>query len=294
MPKNIEQETQAPPQQDNLQKDGKVPEKASEESHPQVSILIPIYNEEGILDQSVRDLALGCDALGISYELVLCENGSKDHTVEIAEQLCEELPPVHLLRYPEPNYGGALNAGIQSARGKNIICFEIDFYDISFVEIANVMLKKYDAVIGSKRSPGARDRRPWIRRFITWGFNTFLRIFYRFKGTDTHGIKAFRALQAKPIAASCMTDRDIFTTELVIRMERADFRMCEIPLEIEELRPAPINIMKRIPGTLKNLWRLWKATHKIKRPEHILDRISRPGEFVKDRSPMKSAARQND
>ena len=90
------------------------------------------------------------------------------------------------------------------------------------------------------------------------------------------------------------TDRDIFTTELVIRMERADFRMCEIPLEIEELRPAPINIMKRVPGTLKNLWRLWKATRKIKRPEHVLDRISRPGEFVEDRSPTKGMGRQND
>ena len=154
------------------------------------------------------------------------------------------------------------------------------------------MLKKYDAVIGSKRSPGARDRRPWVRRFITWGFNTFLRIFFRFKGTDTHGIKAFRTLPAKPIAASCQTDRDIFTTELVIRMERADFRMCEIPLEIEELRPAPINIMKRVPGTLKNLLLLWKATHKIKRPEHVLDRISRPGELVEHRDPIKRAAGQ--
>ena len=154
MPKNIEQESQGQSLQDNLLKDGKAPGKPGEESHPQVSILIPVYNEEGILDQSVRDLAQGCDALGISYELLLCENGSKDRTVEIAEQLCEELPSVRLLRYPEPNYGGALNAGIQIARGDNIVCFEIDFYDIPFVEIANVMLKKYDAVIGSKRSPG--------------------------------------------------------------------------------------------------------------------------------------------
>jgi glycosyltransferase involved in cell wall biosynthesis len=252
----------------------------SEAPRTQLSILIPVYNEEAILEHSVRDLVSGCDAAQIPYELVLCENGSRDRTVEIAERLCAELPSVRLLRYHEPNYGGALNAGIQGARGRNIICFEIDFYDIAFVEIANVMLKKYDAVIGSKRAPGSRDRRPWIRRFITWGFNTFLRVFFRFKGTDTHGIKAFRAEPAKPIAASCRTDRDIFTTELVIRMERSDLRMCEIPLEIEELRPAPINIAKRVPHTLKNLWRLWKATRGIKRPEHVLDRISRPKEVV--------------
>ncbi|HJP39513.1 MAG TPA: glycosyltransferase [Gammaproteobacteria bacterium] len=256
----------------------------------QVSIVIPVYNEEDILRRSVCDLVNGCDAHDIPYELVLCENGSTDRTVEIAEKLCEELAPVRLLRYPEPNYGGALNAGIQSARGENIICFEIDFYDIPFFEISNVMLKKYDAVIGSKRSPGARDRRPWIRRLITWGFNTFLRIFYGFKGTDTHGIKAFRAAPAKRIAAGCQTGRDIFTTELVIRMERADLRMCEIPLEIVEIRPAPINIMKRVPGTLKNLWRLWKATRNTGRSEYALDRINRPKEFVDERTDEKTDA----
>ena len=98
------------------------------ESCPQVSIVIPVYNEEDILAQSVRDLVQGCDAHDISYELVLCENGSKDRTVEIAEQLCEDFQTVHLLRYPEPDYGGALNAGIQISRGENIICFEIDFF----------------------------------------------------------------------------------------------------------------------------------------------------------------------
>jgi glycosyltransferase involved in cell wall biosynthesis len=287
MPGKESQETRKQKPQGDSQANSEVPAEPTGDSYPLVSILIPIYNEEGILEQSVRDLVRGCDAFDTPYEMVLCENGSKDHTVEIAEQLSKELPSVRLLRYHEPNYGGALNAGIQDARGRNIVCFEIDFYDIPFVEIADVMLKKYDAVIGSKRAPGARDRRPWIRRFITWGFNTFLRIFFHFKGTDTHGIKAFRAELAKPIAASCQTDRDIFTTELVIRMERADLRMCEIPLEIEELRPAPINIMKRVPNTLKNLWRLWKATRNIKGPEYALDRISRPRELMGESSGRK-------
>ncbi|MFP4056853.1 MAG: glycosyltransferase family 2 protein [Candidatus Brocadiia bacterium] len=245
-----------------------------DQATPDVSILIPIYNEEQILEQSVRDIVQGVDALGISYELVLCENGSRDRTVEIAQRLCQELPQVRLERYPEPNYGGALRAGILGARGEHVVCFEIDFYDVPFVEIAQVLLKKYDAVIGSKRARGARDRRPLVRRLITLGFNTFLRLAFKFTGTDTHGIKAFRADPAKAIAQGCQTDRDVFTTELVIRMERADLRMCELPLEIEERRPAPVNILRRVPGTLKNLWRLWKATRGIKKPEHALEPVT--------------------
>jgi hypothetical protein len=109
---------------------------------------------------------------------------------------------------------------------------------------------------------------------ITWGFNVFLRIVFKFTGTDTHGIKAFRSDPVRPLVEACKTDRDVFTTELVIRMERADLRMCEIPLEITERRPAPVNILRRVPGTLRNLWRLWKATRGIKRPEHALEPVS--------------------
>ncbi len=243
-------------------------------SQPAISILIPIYNEEQILEESVRDIVRGADPLGIPYELVLCENGSRDRTVEVGERLARELPQVRLLRCPTPDYGSALLMGIREARGANIVCFEIDFYDAPFVEIAHVLLKKYDAVIGSKRARGARDRRPLIRRLITFGFNTFLRVFFRFTGTDTHGIKAFRAEPVRPLAEACQTRRDIFTTELVIRMERADLRVCEIPLEIVERRPAPINILKRVPSTLRNLWKLWKATRGIHRPTHPLEPVS--------------------
>jgi len=144
----------------------------------EVSILIPIYNEEAILEESVRDIIGGADPLGISYELVLCENGSKDRTVEIGERLCEEFPQLRLLRCPVPDYGEALILGIREAHGRHIVCFEIDFYDVHFIEQAHVLLKRYDAVIGSKRAVGSRDRRPFIRRLITWGFNSFLRIVF--------------------------------------------------------------------------------------------------------------------
>ena len=46
--------------------------------------------------------------------------------------------------------------------------------------------------VGSKVAPGSRDERPLARRLITRVFNGFLRIALGFKGSDTHGVKAFR------------------------------------------------------------------------------------------------------
>lgn len=247
---------------------------ADPETRPQVSILIPIYNEEEILEESCRDIITGTDSLGVSYELVLCENGSKDRTVEIGERLAEEFPQLQLLRCPVPDYGEALIHGIRNARGETIVCFEIDFYDVHFIEQAHVLLKKYDAVIGSKRGVGSRDKRPLIRRFITWGFNSFLRVIFGFTGTDTHGIKAFKAEPVRPLVEACQTRRDVFTTELVLRIERAGLWRCELPLEIEEKRPAPVNILRRVPGTLRNLWTLWRATRTIGKPQGTYEPVA--------------------
>lgn len=237
------------------------------EQAPVVSIVIPIYKEEKILEGAVTEIIQEADKLQIDYELLLCENGSPDRTGEIANRLSVTYPQVRVVRYPEPNYGKALELGILKSIGQYIVCFEIDFWDGAFIEIARVLLRKYDAVIGSKRAKGARDKRPLIRRIITLGFNLFLRLFFGFQGTDTHGIKAFRRDKAIDIVKECKTGKDIFATELILRMERAGLYMCEIPLEIEEKRPPSINLLKRVPGTIKNLIKLWRVTRNLKRPE---------------------------
>ena len=116
-------------------------------------------------------------------------------------------------------------------------------------------------------------------------FNSFLRVIFGFTGTDTHGIKAFKAEPVRPLVEACQTRRDIFTTELVIRIERAGLWRCELPLEIEEKRPAPINIMRRVPSTLKNLWTLWKATRTIGRPQGKYEPVAPNGTPAEEAQP---------
>lgn len=234
---------------------------------PAISIVIPVYNEEKILESAVKEIVVEADKLEIDYELIVCENGSKDRTLEIAQNLSRVYPQVRAIHCPEPNYGAALELGILKSIGENVVCFEIDFWDGPFIEIAKVLLRKYDAVIGSKAAKGARDKRPLIRRMITLSFNLFLRLAYGFQGTDTHGIKAFRREKSVDIVKNCKTSKDIFATELILRMERSGFYMCEIPLEIEERRPPTINLLKRVPSTIKNLFKLWRATRNLKSSE---------------------------
>lgn len=231
---------------------------AKDTTNPKITIVIPVYNEEPILQSAVIDLIDRLREFPWSYELVLAENGSRDNTVELAEKLAQRFPQVKTFSFGQPNYGGALKRGILEARGEFVICDEIDLCDTDFYKRALEVLEsgRADFVVGSKAMRGASDERPFVRRLGTQVVNGMLRVSLGFTGTDTHGLKAFRRAAVRPIAEHCIVDRDMFASELVIRAEREGVRMKEIPVRVLEKRVPTIGLFRRVPNVLKAVGRL--------------------------------------
>ncbi len=234
---------------------------SSDRPQPRVSIVIPVYNEEGILHSAVIDLIDRLKDFDWPYELLLAENGSKDRTVEIGQQLAERFPQVQIHSLGEPNYGKAMREGIFRARGEFVLCDEIDLCDTDFYRRAMEILEsnRADLVIGSKAMAGANDERPVMRHAATLVLNGMLRVALGFKGTDTHGLKAFRRAPLTEVARQCLVDKDLFASELVIRAERAGIRIQEIPIRVLEKRPPSVNLFKRVPNVMKNMAKLFVA-----------------------------------
>jgi glycosyltransferase involved in cell wall biosynthesis len=231
------------------------------QADPKITIVIPIYNEEGILRSAVLELVDRLESFGWSYELLLAENGSIDGTVEICAELHSRFPQMKYFSVGEPgngNYGQALRQGIMQARGEYVFCDEIDLCDTQFYARALQILERGDAdlVIGSKLLDGASDERPLMRHVGSMVINGMLRIALDFKGTDTHGLKAFRRSVLTPVAERCIVDKDLFASEFVIRAERAGIAIKEIPVRIKEKREPSIHLFSRVPNVLKNLAKL--------------------------------------
>ena len=216
---------------------------------PFISIVIPVCNEEAILRAAVVDLVDRLQALSWSYELLIAENGSTDGTNEVAAELAKRFDQLVCRHTDEPNYGKALRDGILHARGDLVICDEIDLCDTNFHERAIALLQdpSVDFVVGSKVMEGAMDERPFYRRLGTVVINGMLRVTLGFKGTDTHGLKAFRREAMQPIARACVVDRDLFASELVIRAQRAGLGVREIPVRVLEKRPPTVGLARRVP-----------------------------------------------
>jgi glycosyltransferase involved in cell wall biosynthesis len=228
---------------------------------PEVSIVIPVHDEEPILRDAVRELGERLSDCDWRAEIWLAENGSADATAELARSLGESDPRVHAFSIGRADYGRALREGIGRARGAIVICEEIDLCDVGFHRRAVELLRRepVDLVIGSKLVAGAEDHRPLGRHLASLAYNATLRALLGFRGTDTHGLKAFRRERVAPIAARCVVDGDVFASELVLRAWREGLSVREIPVRLVEKRPPSVGVWRRVPRVLVHLGRLWWA-----------------------------------
>ncbi|HRY27850.1 MAG TPA: glycosyltransferase family 2 protein [Candidatus Moranbacteria bacterium] len=90
---------------------------------PHISVVVPLYNEEGNVKELHKQILAACQALGKSFEIIFVDDGSKDGTVKD----CEELSPLTLIKFRK-NFGqtAAFDAGIKQAKGEIIITMDGD------------------------------------------------------------------------------------------------------------------------------------------------------------------------
>jgi len=223
-----------------------------------ISVVMPAHDEEGFIDGAVREVAEGMRSRG-PFEIIVVENGSTDATAQVSKALVEEVPELRVLSLGVADYGKALRMGFLAARGDVAAFFDVDYYDLGFLDRAVALIEGPDGpavVVGSKRGPGAVDTRPWLRRMVTLVFSSILRYGFGLGVSDTHGMKVLRREPLVALAEACRFGTDLFDTELILRTERAGFKSGEIPVVVQEKRPSRSSIARRIPRTMKNLVRL--------------------------------------
>jgi len=127
--------------------------KNKENKKPFISIVVPCYNEEEMIDIFLEKIFSVLKKLGKSYEIVFVNDGSRDNTLEILKRKAKEYDGVRVISLSR-NFGkeAALSAGLDMAYGEVVVPIDVDLQDPP--ELILDFVKKYeegyDVVVGKR------------------------------------------------------------------------------------------------------------------------------------------------
>lgn len=222
------------------------------------SLIIPVYNEEEILEKQVIKLMAEIDRIlpHSEYEIVLVENGSTDKTYSIAQKLTYIYSHVKAYRLELPSYGQAFKEGVRQARYDVVVQFDIDFWDTDFLDLSLLFLDRYDIVIGSKNLGTSKDGRPLTRRIISKAVELFLKFYFAVPFSDTHGMKAIRRSVILPLIDEVQSQNHFFDSELLIMCHYLRYSFKELPVALQEIRSTRFSFLVRAAETIKEFVKL--------------------------------------
>ncbi|NMC39907.1 MAG: glycosyltransferase family 2 protein, partial [Bacteroidales bacterium] len=165
-----------------------------------LSVVIPVYNEEESLPELSEWIARACTGAGLSYEIIIIDDGSSDRSWQVTSELSSRNKNIRGVSFRR-NYGkaAALHTGFSLAQGNVVITMDSDLQD-SPDEIPELvrMIKEdgYDLVSGWKK----KRYDPFIKRITSRFYNFTARVFSGIKLHDFNcGLKAYRSEVVKSI-----------------------------------------------------------------------------------------------
>jgi glycosyltransferase involved in cell wall biosynthesis len=250
-------------------------------SDKKISIIVPIYNEEEVVEKNLKLLEEELKTYFRNWEIIVVSDGSTDSTYEGA--LKRVSPHLKVFHYPDnQGKGFALKYGFSRCNG-DFVGFidggmELHPKDIK-VFLALMDIYDADAVIGSKRHPQSEVDYPWTRRVLSWIYQSLIRITLNLNVSDTQtGLKLFRRQLLGDSLPRVLVKKYAFDVELLTVANHLGYnKILEAPIKLECYGRKGKNLWSDLWRVRKMAWQmLWDTLAVIYRFRilHYYDRIS--------------------
>jgi glycosyltransferase involved in cell wall biosynthesis len=195
-----------------------------------ISAVLPAYNEEAIIERTVRHVSGVLSGLADDYEVIVTNDGSRDRTGHILADLARREPELRLQAVTHDRnrgYGAALASGFDAATKDLIFLTDGDKqFDVSeLADFLPAMDSQTDLVIGWRRNRAD----PPMRLLNAWGWKTLVNTLFGYTARDVDcAFKLFRrsVWESLTVHARGAT----FSAEFLIKARRLGFRVRELPV----------------------------------------------------------------
>ena len=232
---------------------------------PQVEIVVPVFNEQRVLGESVRRLHRHlAGGFPFTWRIVIADNASTDGTLAVARRLSDELPGVEVLHVPEKGRGRALRAA-WSRTDAAVACYmDVDLStDLRALLplVAPLVSGHSELAIGTRLAPGARVERGAKRELISRAYNRLLHVSLRARFSDAQcGFKAGRVEVLRRLLPAVRDESWFFDTELLVLAQRRGLRVHEVPVDWVDDPDSRVAIVPTALEDLRGVARLVAAS----------------------------------
>jgi glycosyltransferase involved in cell wall biosynthesis len=229
-----------------------------------VEVVIPVHNEEKVLEPNVRLLLNYLNGeFPFRYRVVIADNASTDATGSVAGEIARRVADVHVLRLDRKGRGLALKAAWSASDADVVSYMDVDLSTNleSFLPLVAPLMSGHSAVaIGTRLAHHAHVRRRLGRELLSRGYNRIVHTMFRVGFSDAQcGFKALRADTASRLLPLVEDEGWFFDTELLLLAERNGMRIHEVPVDWIEDLDSRVDLVPTIAGDLSGLWRVRRA-----------------------------------
>ncbi|MDZ4268987.1 MAG: bifunctional glycosyltransferase family 2/GtrA family protein [Mycobacterium sp.] len=234
---------------------------AREAGTPVLDIVVPVYNEQAALADSVRRLHRYLqDAVPFPARITIADNASVDDTPLIAAALAAELTDVRVVRLEQKGRGRALHEVWSQSDASVLVYMDVDLStDLAALAplVAPLISGHSDLAIGTRLGRGARVLRGPKREIISRCYNLILRSTLSARFSDAQcGFKAIRADVAARLLPFVEDTGWFFDTELLVLAERSGLRIHEVPVDWVDDPDSRVDIVATAAADLRGIGRL--------------------------------------
>lgn len=235
---------------------------------PQLSIVIPAFNEAERLPRYLPEVLRYGHAFPGGSEILVVDDGSQDGTAKYVQKLASSHPALRLLQQPHNmGKGAAVRRGVLEAKGAYVLFADADGSTPieETAKLLNAAERGADVVIASRRAQGASQSRTALRDLMSTAFYRLTNLLAVPGVADTQcGFKLMRRDAAQQLFALLKEDGWAFDVELLYLAQKLGMLLVEVPVQwtaVAGSKVRPLSDAIKMLRALVRIRRRWTGLH---------------------------------